>query len=262
MALVECPNCGKTGVSTHSDKCPECGYNVKKYYQEKYAEERKAEEQKRIKQEQEQKEIKEKELERQRELEIQRENERRTVCPECGKEFLAKLKACPHCGLSMEDKEQIARIQAINVLKENAARKKGKLYICIFLEGIAIVTLIFGLIFKAGISFFVYTLVFIVSMFILGISALNDATDAEDTVQYAEKDFDRFMEYLAGWLTICSNAKTIPSYMKNNLMCPYCKSKNTKLYSTKYASMYQLFTGVPEKKIGISWYCKECKSYF
>lgn len=38
MALVKCPECGKEKVSSTATACPECGYNVKEYYENKTAE--------------------------------------------------------------------------------------------------------------------------------------------------------------------------------------------------------------------------------
>ena len=32
MALVICPECGKDDVSSSAIACPNCGYNVKRYY--------------------------------------------------------------------------------------------------------------------------------------------------------------------------------------------------------------------------------------
>lgn len=35
MALINCPECGKENMSDSTESCPECGYNIKKYF-EKY----------------------------------------------------------------------------------------------------------------------------------------------------------------------------------------------------------------------------------
>lgn len=32
MALINCPECGKEGVSNTSTSCPQCGYNIKKHF--------------------------------------------------------------------------------------------------------------------------------------------------------------------------------------------------------------------------------------
>ncbi|MBR4627179.1 MAG: hypothetical protein IKO47_05700 [Ruminococcus sp.] len=32
MALINCPECGREGVSSTANSCPQCGFNVKKYY--------------------------------------------------------------------------------------------------------------------------------------------------------------------------------------------------------------------------------------
>lgn len=49
MALVKCPECGKENVSNEAEMCPNCGYNLKKYYDDL--------ELTRIKEEQEKKEL-------------------------------------------------------------------------------------------------------------------------------------------------------------------------------------------------------------
>lgn len=32
MALIKCPECGKENVSDSAESCPECGYNIKKHF--------------------------------------------------------------------------------------------------------------------------------------------------------------------------------------------------------------------------------------
>ena len=34
MALVKCPECGKENVSSTATACPQCGFNIKKYYED------------------------------------------------------------------------------------------------------------------------------------------------------------------------------------------------------------------------------------
>ena len=34
MALIKCPECGKENVSDSAEACPDCGYGIKKYYEE------------------------------------------------------------------------------------------------------------------------------------------------------------------------------------------------------------------------------------
>ena len=34
MALISCPNCGRSNVSDSAEKCPECGYNIKAHLEE------------------------------------------------------------------------------------------------------------------------------------------------------------------------------------------------------------------------------------
>lgn len=33
MALVKCPECGRERVSDTAEACPDCGYNVRAYYE-------------------------------------------------------------------------------------------------------------------------------------------------------------------------------------------------------------------------------------
>lgn len=35
MALIKCPECGKENVSDSAESCPECGYNIKAYFEKK-----------------------------------------------------------------------------------------------------------------------------------------------------------------------------------------------------------------------------------
>lgn len=34
MALVKCPECGRERVSDSAEACPDCGYGIKKYYED------------------------------------------------------------------------------------------------------------------------------------------------------------------------------------------------------------------------------------
>ena len=34
MALVKCPECGKENVSSTATACPQCGFNIKEYYED------------------------------------------------------------------------------------------------------------------------------------------------------------------------------------------------------------------------------------
>ena len=45
MALVKCPECGRDNVSDTASACPDCGFDIKTYYENK----RKVEAQKSIK---------------------------------------------------------------------------------------------------------------------------------------------------------------------------------------------------------------------
>ena len=33
MALVKCPECGREKVSDSAEACPDCGFNIRKYYE-------------------------------------------------------------------------------------------------------------------------------------------------------------------------------------------------------------------------------------
>lgn len=52
MALVNCPECGRQGVSESAESCPDCGYGIKIHYENIRAE---AERQRKIREEQEKK---------------------------------------------------------------------------------------------------------------------------------------------------------------------------------------------------------------
>ena len=39
MALVNCPECGRANVSDTAESCPDCGYNIKAFFEDKAAKE-------------------------------------------------------------------------------------------------------------------------------------------------------------------------------------------------------------------------------
>ena len=72
MALISCPNCGRSNVSDSAEKCPECGYNIKAHLEEIKKKQENIEKQKIIEDQRKQKEIEQK-----------TEDEKQIECPEC-----------------------------------------------------------------------------------------------------------------------------------------------------------------------------------
>lgn len=148
--LVVCPECGKEKVSDSAESCPECGYNIKKHFddirkaeqEKKEAEKKKKEEEERIKKE-------------------KAEQEKMINCPECGESFLESLKICPYCGLSLDDKETLKKLSDIKYLEHEASTNDELLLWVTALIGSSILLI---LLFHSGDKGFLT-----VSMIILGI---------------------------------------------------------------------------------------------
>lgn len=247
MALVKCPECGREKVSDCAESCPECGYNIKAYF-----ENIKIEEQKRIAEEQ------KKRNEEIRSQNEKAENEKKIVCPECKEEFLAKLKVCPHCGLSMEDKENLKRLRNIEYL-EMRIKSKEWLKTLGGMMGFLVFSIIFFILDSIMLGLVFGVLAFIT---LIGMIIESEKKDKlKDDLKLAKKDYEAYKlqqqkEY----------KKMMDSVYADNIkkslqhpQCPNCGSTNTVKISTANRMVSIAAVGVASSKIGKQYECKKCK---
>lgn len=258
MALIKCPECGKEKVSDSAESCPECGYNIKKHFddirkaeqEKKEAEKKKKEEEERIKKE-------------------KAEQEKMINCPECGESFLESLKICPYCGLSLDDKETLKKLSDIKYLEHEASTNDELLLWVTALIGSSILLFYFFFIFFAVDKGF-----FVVSMIILGILSfvgslgrvideLSRKKNMKNDAILAKADYDAYVLKKEKELQKLSDSiERSSSCTKNSPKCPYCHSLNVVKVSTASRMLSTSAVGMASNKIGKQWKCNSCKSYF
>lgn len=255
MALIKCPKCGKEKVSDSAESCPECGYNIKKHFddirkaeqEKKEAEKKKKEEEERIKKE-------------------KAEQEKMINCPECGESFLESLKICPYCGLSLDDKETLKKLSDIKYLEHEASTNDELLLWVTALIGSSILLFYFFFIFFSGDKGF-----FVVSMIILGILSfvgslgcvideLSRKKNMKNDAILAKADYDAYVLKKEKKLQELSDyIKRSSSSTKNVPKCPTCGStKIRKISGTKRAASILGF-GILSNNIGKTYECLNCK---
>lgn len=259
MALINCPNCGRSNVSDSAEKCPECGYNIKAHFEEIKKEQENIEKQKIIEDQRKQKEVEQK-----------TEDEKQIECPECHKLFSAKSSICPNCGLSLDNKENVKRLNEINKLEQVVKNNKSLLIKCTLWILIYIIlcigsSIIFAHLgwdtFTEGIVFFFGLIAFVLLLITAGI--LYAHFEDESKLKLAKEDYDKYLEQKKE-AQIQAELASIEKHQKylNNAQCPYCHSRNTKKISTASRATSVALVGIASKKIGKQWHCNNCGSDF
>ena len=257
MSLINCPNCGRPNVSDSAENCPECNYNIKAHFEEIKRKQKEFEEQKIIEEQRKQKEIEQK-----------AEEEKQIECPECHESFSAKLPTCPNCGLSINDNENIKRLNEINRLEKIVKQKRDiKNFLFIFLF-----FLIASIFFLKGYfnghdsfsgTFAGLSSVFTFLCFIGFAISISEHFENQSKLKLAKEDYDKYLEQKKE-AQIQAELASIEKHQKylNNAQCPYCHSRNTKKISTASRATSVALTGIASKKIGKQWHCNDCGSDF
>ncbi|MDD3222729.1 MAG: hypothetical protein EOM34_07110 [Clostridia bacterium] len=259
MALINCPKCGRENVSDMAEKCPECEFEIKSYYQNIEKEEL------RNKKEQELLE-KQKKIDEQEARRIEEESKKQIKCPECGTYFYEKLRICPNCGFSMDDTENINKLKIIEDLKNEADKKTWTWFLalaiifgagCIFMiyEGGGILILL------GGVMTLIWTF--------LAWSFAQDKVENKNKLNLALDDYQTYKEKYGNKRPIQSveitlkDMKEIQRVRENRgVKCPYCSSTNIKNISGTSRLASAVTFGILSKKIGKQWHCNNCKSDF
>ena len=257
MALINCPNCGRSNVSDSAENCPECGYNIKAHLEEIKKKQENIEKQKIIEDQRKQKEIEQK-----------TEDEKQIECPEGHELFSAKLPTCPNCGLSINDNENIKRLNEINRLETEFKNNTGvKMYLIIFTV-LLFFSIIFCYFYFKDNDYFIGVLggllCGITFLSFIGLAVcINDHYETESKLKLAKEDYDKYLEQKKE-AQIQAELASIEKHQKylNNAQCPYCHSRNTKKISTASRATSVALVGIASKKIGKQWHCNDCGSDF
>ena len=248
MALVKCPECGKENVSDSAVSCPNCGYNIKEHY-----EKIRHEEQERLKQER----IKAMPKAQQPNL---------NYCPECKKEFPGDLRICPNCGFSLDDKENVLRLNTMTILEAQANSKswwqRNTGYAILF----AIFAIIFFVFYGLGMSglflviglFFTFATVLLIAIIF---SDYSSKEKAKEELELAKKDYDKYKAQKDKEREAAKRQSAIDNAKKaaNHPKCPNCGSTNTVRITTANRMASVAAVGIASGKIGKQYECKNCK---
>lgn len=247
MALVNCPECGKSNVSDTADQCPECGYGIREYFER---EKRKAyyAEQQRILQEKEKAEWDKMQAELNREL-----------------EKIDRLQPSQKPTEPSKWKHMFYYNGSLSMLSWALIVGFVLFLLCFVSTGIfsflLVVLIVLGIPFAAYITYLDYDVMFNCYK-----------RDYEDWKEQ-QSDWDGYIEkrkeeVRAKYKKLASNmahygTKTVPilniSVNKNQLKCPICGSTNVKKISTLNRTVSVATVGLASSKIGKQYECKNCK---
>lgn len=222
MALVNCPECGKSNVSDTAVSCPECGFAIKEYFDKVKGEEQ------RISNEKTMKIIKEKEEQRKKDTAEKRQ-----------KETISQLET------QIEKSSKEIRNSAIGLIITLpltimcwCLSSHGSLGVFIILFGIA--------------SF--ASIIFLISGIQEKNTAISDLEIAKRNIEDYEKNLDKRLKAIAarGQAQAAQNAAKHPT-------CPICGSHNTERISTLNRTVSIATIGLASSKIGKQYQCKNCK---
>ncbi len=252
MALIKCPECGRENVSDSAESCPECGYNIKKHFEDiKKAELMKIEEENRAKQEEER-------LKKERE-----KQEKKVKCPECGNEFLESLKTCPHCGLSLDDREALNKIYEIKYLENRANADNMNLLKYFGFAILSFLLIIIGIywyimerdseiisLIATGLLFLLYSVIAIIK------EVLNDSK-AKKRAELAKTDYEAYLkERKESMKQLQESSKNQNVYQPK---CPTCGSTNVRKIGTGKKTASIVGFGILSSNIGKTYECLNCK---
>ena len=219
--------------------------------------------------EEERKKQREEELRKEKEQriqEIKKEEEKQIECPECRKNFSAKLSVCPYCGLSLEDKENVKRLNEIRVMENMLMDKRGYVKIILQCLGYATLSILLFALDATGWSFLIALACGgIACVYLLGIIiAVNDNNSLKNKIDLARTDYEKYKDVKRK-----SDAEAIANRNRiaeerarkdtiNHPVCPMCGSKNTMKISTVNRAASVAMVGVASSKIGKQYQCKAC----
>lgn len=222
MALVNCPECGKSNVSDTAVSCPECGFAIKEYFDKVKAAER------RISNEKAMKRIKENEEQRKKDTAEKRQ-----------KETISKLET------QIEKSSKEIRNSAIGLIITLpltimcwCLSSHGSLGVFIILFGIACFA----------------SIIFLISGIQEKNTAISDLETAKRNIEEYEKNLDKRLNAIVaqGQAQATKDAAKHPR-------CPLCGSTNTQRISTFNRTVSVATFGLASSKIGKQYQCKNCK---
>lgn len=238
MALVNCPECNKENISDTSISCPNCGFNIKQYYDNKSFQEK----QEKYKLEQE-KLIQEKFESYQ--SEIKREQEKIDNMP------LPEEPSFLNCFFK-GDGNTISYLLVISLL----------------------LSLILGLISKSSFLLVVFFLILIIGLPIWFCIVWSDFSTEKNNYYEIVNNFDEHKRIKKEQIKNHYLRKAEESVKGNNTYnplrniqnnqpkCPLCQSTNIKNISTINRATSVAVVGLASSKIGKQWECKNCGNKF
>lgn len=240
MALINCPECGREKVSDSAEMCPDCGYNIKKHFENKQIQQR------HINQKTQEERIQQK-------IKKHKEKEER----EKRKNPQKKL-----------EEEQARKEQLIKKLTEE---KNQELKVKI---GTTIWSLIWTIIWiwsfstnEEGSLGLIIVISFFCAFAGWGLLVLTAGSSAqlEMDIEIASKNIDEYQKLVNDRLEyskIQSEKNAEENRRKNAIKhpkCPMCGSTNTERISTTSRAVSVAAVGLASGKIGKQYRCKNCK---
>lgn len=222
MALVNCPECGKSNVSDTAVSCPECGFAIKEYFDKVKVEERRIFNEKTIKR------IKKNEEQRKKDTAEKRQ-----------KETISKLET------QIQKSSKEIRNSAIGLIITLpltimcwCLSSHGSLGLFIILFGIACFA----------------SIIFLISGIQEKNTAISDLETAKRNIEEYEKNLDKRLKAIVaqGQAQAAKDAAKHPR-------CPLCGSTNTERISTLNRTVSVATVGLASSKIGKQYQCKNCK---
>lgn len=224
MALVQCPECGRKGVSDSAVGCPGCGYNIKRHFENLSSEETNERDIELEKQKQELREkIEKEELARTQDIQNRLEKQEKTA-----KQTFIISVLCLVAGL-------FVFIFVFSIGGEQA--HKGLGWVCL----LALVDMFFSLCYC--------------------VSAWNNENRAAENLRNLKKSLKEYEDGEKRRLEAI-NRQLEANRKKESLkhpVCPMCGSNNTIRISTLNRSASIAMTGLASSKIGKQYECKKCR---
>lgn len=222
MALVSCPECGKSNVSDTAISCPECGFAVKDYFDKIKKEEK-------------------------------RINEKNKIS--LPKEKIEKIKK-----LEKEKEEKETKSRLATRIKNSSKQIMGSLlglFICL---PITIICWCFSYHGDLGICIVIFGIATFGSAILL-IDGIQEKVSATKDYEIAQKDFEKYRKLQDDKLK-ASREIGKAYVAQNKIIhpqCPLCGSRNTERISTINRTISVATVGFASSKIGKQYQCKNCK---
>ena len=183
--------------------------------------------------------------------------------------FSEKLKACPYCGLSMDDKENIDRLYEIRGmekdLKDKSVWLKPILYLILF-TGLSILMFVLNSLDPDGITSTIAWIMAVCAVIylIIIIVLINDRVAVKNDLKMAQTDYEKYKseKRKRNAESLASLNKTAEERAKKDIInhpaCPVCGSRNTMKISTINRAASVAMVGLASSKIGKQYQCKSC----